>query len=259
MRIMFTSFIVFIPTTLLIGLMFSLINIRSISYLSTHISSVIADLIVMFYFYKRFIRLPITEAFFLNRFTTRILIPILVTTLGLSIILSDIDNLFRLILPMPKFIQDFFLQYFYTRQNMIIKIIASVIFAPITEELMFRGMILHGFLGRYRQINAIILSSLLFAVLHVLPWQMIGAFVFGCFSGWILTKTHSLYPCIIAHAFANLIPRIVILSKIEIPGFSSTYAIPQNVFQPLWFDICGILLVILGIMILRRILSNKDI
>jgi membrane protease YdiL (CAAX protease family) len=215
-----------------------------------------ANLIVLAYFYKKRIKVSIKEAFFLNRFSPQILIPIAITVLGLGIILSEIDNLFRLILPMPQFIQDIYMQYLFNRQSMLASIIGAVIFGPIIEELMFRGTILHGFLGRYRHINAIILSSLLFAIIHLNPWQLISAFIIGCFLGWILVRTRSLYPCIIAHAFNNFIPCIIFYSGIEIPGYSGE-VLPTNIFQPLWLDLCGILLILLGIMILRRQLSNK--
>jgi membrane protease YdiL (CAAX protease family) len=133
----------------------------------------LATIIVMIFYYRRYIKIPIKEVFFIKSFSVRILIPLLFAVSGMHIIISEVDSLFRLIIPEPQFIQEIFLQLLDINYIGASTITIAII-GPIAEELLFRGMILHGFLGRYRSINAIILSALLFSLTHINPWQLIG-------------------------------------------------------------------------------------
>ncbi|MFA9290581.1 MAG: lysostaphin resistance A-like protein, partial [Solirubrobacteraceae bacterium] len=59
-------------------------------------------------------------------------------------------------------------------------VFATCVFAPIFEEILFRGIILKGLLNnRKKPIFAIIFTSLLFGLVHGNPWQFIGAFTLG--------------------------------------------------------------------------------
>jgi uncharacterized protein len=111
-------------------------------------------------------------------------------------IISPIINL----IPMPESIKEIFLEF--ARRNGIYSFIAIVIAAPILEELIFRGIILNGLLKKYSPLKSILISSILFGVIHLNPWQFIGAFVIGVFSGWVYYKTRKLTLSILIH-FAN--------------------------------------------------------
>lgn len=82
--------------------------------------------------------------------------------------------------------------------------ILMVIAAPIFEELIFRGIILDGLLRKYSPIKSILISSLLFGLVHLNPWQFVTGFIIGIFSGWVYYRTKSLSLSIIIHASANL-------------------------------------------------------
>ncbi|MEN0007092.1 MAG: type II CAAX endopeptidase family protein [Bacteroidota bacterium] len=81
--------------------------------------------------------------------------------------------------------------------------LAAVIAAPIFEELIFRGVILNGLLRNYNHWYAIALSSFLFGIAHLNPWQFIVAFLLGLFLGWVYYRTQSLIACILIHFFTN--------------------------------------------------------
>lgn len=85
----------------------------------------------------------------------------------------------------------------------IILLLAVVIMAPIFEELIFRGVLLNGFLHRYSKLKAVLLASALFALTHGIPQQMITAFILGCYLGWIYAKTRNSTLVIVAHFFNN--------------------------------------------------------
>jgi membrane protease YdiL (CAAX protease family) len=79
-----------------------------------------------------------------------------------------------------------------------------VIAAPILEELIFRGIILDGLFKKYSPIKSILISSMLFGLVHLNPWQFVAGLIIGIFSGWVYYRTRSLSFSIIIHAAANL-------------------------------------------------------
>ncbi|MBE0655100.1 MAG: CPBP family intramembrane metalloprotease [Bacteroidales bacterium] len=76
--------------------------------------------------------------------------------------------------------------------------------APILEEILFRGIILEGFLKNYTPWKAILWSALLFGVSHLNPWQAIPGIGAGILIGWIYWKTRSILPGILIHFTNNL-------------------------------------------------------
>lgn len=88
-------------------------------------------------------------------------------------------------------------------QTGIFTFLAMVVAAPILEELIFRGIILDGLLKNYSPIKFI--SSFLFGLVHLNPWQFVGGLLFGIFIGWVYYRSGSLSLSIIIHAAANLI------------------------------------------------------
>lgn len=99
---------------------------------------------------------------------------------------------------------DFF-AYWEIETNTVSFIFLAVLFAPIAEEVLFRGIVTQLLLNKYHPTKAIIISALIFALIHVNPSQIPGAFVMGLLFGWIFHKTGSLIPCIIMHFINNAI------------------------------------------------------
>lgn len=90
--------------------------------------------------------------------------------------------------------------------------ITVCILAPILEEILFRGILLRGML--HQGINpaiAIILSSILFGLAHMNPWQFIGAGILGAIFAYIYYRTKSLWICIFLHSLNNTISFILML------------------------------------------------
>ena len=106
------------------------------------------------------------------------------------------------LIPMPEIIKETFLDI--GSQTGIFTFLAMVIAAPILEELIFRGIILNGLLKNYSPIKSILISSFLFGLVHLNPWQFLTGMIIGIFSGWIYYRTRSLSLSIIIHALANL-------------------------------------------------------
>ena len=128
-------------------------------------------------------------------------IPIFIVILGSFWWLTEILNLVFLLFPEDKTSIQALLKLM---DGGIVSIVAICIIAPLIEEMLFRGIILRGFLSHYSAKKAIIVSSLLFALIHLNIYQIPGAFILGCFIGWIYYKSRSLWPCILAHAINNI-------------------------------------------------------
>lgn len=75
--------------------------------------------------------------------------------------------------------------------------------APVLEELLFRGLILRGFLARYPRWPAIVGSALLFGAAHLNIYQFFVGLLIGVPLGWLYERTRSLLPCIALHAAYN--------------------------------------------------------
>lgn len=110
---------------------------------------------------------------------------LLVSIAAIAIQIGVISPIASLI-PMPEFMKDIFIEL--AKQNGVLSFAAIVIAAPLLEELIFRGIILDGFLKRYTPTTSILVSSTLFGVVHLNPWQFVAAFAIGIFSGWVYYK-----------------------------------------------------------------------
>lgn len=209
-----------------------------------------AAIFVVIYIYgiKR-IKRPFKIIFPFGKIQTTLVIPILITMVGATILLSEIDNFVRLFIPMPEFFKSLFSNLF---ENRWFFLIGGVIVAPITEEMFCRGLVLRGFLFRYSKLKAIILSAFIFGLAHMNPWQFISAFLLGLIFAWWFIQTGSLITTMLAHAFANGIVFVAILMNVNIPGFNPEIVSPAG-FQPWWFDLSGVILLIIGLWWFDRI------
>ena len=75
--------------------------------------------------------------------------------------------------------------------------------APVVEEMLFRGVILRGFLQRYGRAQAIWGTAALFGAAHLNLYQFVAALLMGAVCGWLYERSRSLVPCIALHAGYN--------------------------------------------------------
>lgn len=80
-----------------------------------------------------------------------------------------------------------------------------VVFAPLFEEFLCRGVVLGSLRAKYGVMAAWLGSSLFFGVLHLSPMLVVNAFVIGLILGYICLATDSIWASIILHAFNNAI------------------------------------------------------
>jgi membrane protease YdiL (CAAX protease family) len=97
-----------------------------------------------------------------------------------------------------------------------ISLIEYVIFAPLFEELAFRGLLFAILRRKFRFLPAALISAGIFGIAH--GYGLVGL-LSVCWSGvlwaWIYEKTGSLLPGILAHAINNLLVCLAVMALLR--------------------------------------------
>lgn len=126
----------------------------------------------------------------------------------------------------------------------IISVIATVITPALVEEFACRGLVL-GHLKKYGEGFAIIVSAILFGLVHSNFEQIPFAFLVGLVLGFITVKSGSIWPAVIVHAYNNFIS---IAFDYLLSAFSSQ---TQNIIYTI-FLIINLLVGIIGVLLLKE-------
>jgi uncharacterized protein len=201
-------------------------------------------------------RRPVRELLPLRGISPLLVPPILVTMIGTNIVASEVDNLTRMVLPMPDFVTAIFESL--VAGSAAGSFLALVVVAPLTEEFLCRGVMLNTLLRRHSPALAIGFSALLFAALHLNPWQLFMPLLGGVIFGWWCWRTGSLVPGLLGHGVLNGMAFTLsyVPFSLEIPGYSTEFDdVIQH--QPLWFDALGLILIACGLLGSRIVLPAK--
>lgn len=82
-------------------------------------------------------------------------------------------------------------------------ILAAVIIAPLVEEIFFRGFLFAGLKNRFPWITAMLISSGLFALLHLSPLAAPPIFLLGLIFAYLYQRSGSIWPAVIIHSLVN--------------------------------------------------------
>jgi membrane protease YdiL (CAAX protease family) len=96
--------------------------------------------------------------------------------------------------------------------------LATIIVAPVTEELLFRGFLHRGWTPSWLGVSGtIVLTSALWAALHQqYNWLgILGIFLMGLIFGWMRERSGSTTLTIILHSLNNLFATILVAVQIE--------------------------------------------
>ncbi|MGO1357172.1 CPBP family intramembrane glutamic endopeptidase [Alkalibacterium gilvum] len=107
-------------------------------------------------------------------------------------------------------------------------IISTVVLAPLIEEFIFRGIILNKWAEKSSNTRALIISSLLFGLLHIGSF-IIPQFIGGLLYGIVYIKTKKLIYPVLMHSISNLIP--VSLMLIPAPESTEAFSVSQLIAE----------------------------
>ena len=122
-----------------------------------------------------------------------------VTILGINFLLP------RLIPPSPQLVHvSQSLTAYGNSGEFLLSFLTVVIFASVTDELFFRGLLLRTLMIRYGKYAAIFTTAMLTALFHTLePFKLIHAFLMGLIFATAVIWTNSVYTAIILHSLHN--------------------------------------------------------
>ena len=82
--------------------------------------------------------------------------------------------------------------------------VGIVIIAPVCEELIYRHFLLKP-LRKYGDTGAVVMTAVLFGIVHFNFDQLLHAFMFGLFLALIAVRSGSVLPCIVCHIINNVL------------------------------------------------------
>jgi len=139
----------------------------------------------------------------------------------------------------PKFVNYWYIElppFIYSSNDVypvlpnILSLLSLVVIAPLVEEFIFRGLLLYRWAQKWGLKTAIILSSLLFGLVHPDP---IGATAFGIAMCILYLRTQSLWIPIICHGANNLVVWLIEVGSYSYNGPDFIYTLKH--FQDEWF------------------------
>ena len=81
--------------------------------------------------------------------------------------------------------------------------LGGAVIAPIVEEIFFRGFLFAGLRSHYGWQKAAVISSAIFAVLHLTPTAILPIFILGYIFAYLYHRSDSIWPAILMHVLTN--------------------------------------------------------
>ncbi len=157
-------------------------------------------------------QIPLQQALRLYPVPLKTIIATVVIAIGAVIITDELDRLILLLMPEDQGSIDRIAELltFDSLGPAIILFIGLGIFAPVGEELLFRGY-LQQFLENHWQdaTRAVLITAMTFAMVHLNPYWVIQAYVLGVLLGYLAWYSNSVLPAIILHGVYNSLALII--------------------------------------------------
>lgn len=216
-------------------------DLLSSQYVNTFVSLV--SFVVVIAYARRRIARSWSEVLLFKSVPRGLYPPVVVSIVGLAIAVSIVESGVHYLIPMPDVFVEFFRDLVWKETPYVFAFYTLAIQPSITEEVLFRSVILIGLMAHLTRKRAIFWSALLFALLHLNPWQFPGALIVGVvFARWVI-QTGSLIPAIVGHGLNNFL--FLMVARFEV--FGSFDDFNNLVFLPWWLNLCGIVLAATGL------------
>lgn len=159
--------------------------------------------------------------------------------LGVSIVISYISTFFSSIISFLGAesiyqqeinVEEFSIAMFF------VTVFASCMLPAFCEEFLHRGMILNTY-SKYGVTFAIVISSVLFGLLHMNIFQCFYAFIVGLFFAYICVYTKSIIPSMIMHFMNNFLSTLWDFSYVNNWFGGGAYVWQSNIINNLGADI----------------------
>ncbi len=155
----------------------------------------------------------------------RTLIPLILMTISLAFVISEVENLaIRYLIPADvyqSYLKQFMDIFFFERPADLVLGLASIaLIGPFMEEAVFRGVIYRGLSSHRGPTYAVIASSLLFMVIHINPLQFPGALILGLIYSKMISRGYRIADTFLAHSLHNTISLLFLFGVVTLPGMN---------------------------------------
>lgn len=164
----------------------------------------------------------------------RVWLPVMALFIAGYPLVTFIAQLTHVVLPMPGFLAELFDRLFASNDEHLARLVMFVILAPLAEEFLCRGWLLPAAAARWGPWPAVALTSLVFAGMHLNPWQFFYAAWMGLLLGWVWLRTRSVWPCVLGHAVNNTMAWIISVWTPDAPGFRQESYADEVELLPAW-------------------------
>lgn len=145
---------------------------------------------------------------------------------------------------------------------LIVNTLFTAVLPAVCEETAHRGMLLKG-LSSTGKIKAIVISSILFGLLHMNIEQFFYATIIGFFVGYLAVKCDSIYPAMIIHFMNNFLNVYMSFSQVNSLPLGKAYSsfmsiISNNVIVGMLLVVIVVFLLVMAIISLVRKLKKDS-
>lgn len=173
-------------------------------------------------------------------------IPVLVLTFGGQLVESGTLALLDIDMGRYRDIQEVILA-----ADLVVVLVAVAVIPGICEELIFREIIQPATTYTLGAVAGIVYTSALFALVHLVPIQIVAAFAFGLLFGYLRYRTGSVYPAILAHIAANAMVAVYGRATADLPEAAPVTGIVVTTIA------VGVAVVVAGIVLVERTVRRK--
>jgi|GEM_PF-3800850 len=217
--------------------------------------------VIFFYFRKN--KLSIVKSNGLNvKFKFLDYIMFIVLAAGMFLALLIVNYLFSALLEIIKYPFESSSLDINSAGTFIAAIFIMCVLPSVTEETVFRGAVLSGFSKVFSKRWAIVISSLLFMIMHMYFPQFVNTFLCGLIMAVLVKKTGSVIPAMIVHFINNfasvLITFILSFRSSDSFGESNAFNI-QTALVFLLISVIGTGLLIGGFIYVFKRFKNQEI
>lgn len=188
-----------------------------------------------------FQKLPLKQTLSLNKTTWKVWAGTILFQVGALPVILSLNQLMMKLLPIPMSWLENFNEVMapdLPSYSMVLLMAAS---PGICEELLFRGAIQGSFQKKWSPLRSIIITGLLFGIMHFSIYRLFATTLLGISFGWIVHVSGSLYPAMLAHALNNTIALVVIPRYFDLSEVTE-----QRLLLGIPFVIMGGLLILYG-------------
>lgn len=201
---------------------------------------------------------PVQTVFPFRTVSPRAVPGIALLMVGMSLLTLEGTALLTQVAPIPRSLTA--LLHEVTVGSGVVGLVFVAAIGPLVEELLFRGVILGGLLSHYRPRWAVVVSAVLFGVVHLNLWQFVPAFGMGLATGWLFMRTRSLWPCVAFHGIYNAVFGFAAAPMLSALGLGHLAYATNGVLPllPGWLVAVGAGLTALGVGLTHRTLPSPQ-